>query len=98
MALGAGAKQVLAQVMRETLLIVGVGVIFGAVGSYLATNIISAAWFGINDRPSMLFGAGPHDPFSITLATLPFSRGRSRRLLTGATCSASRSFEALRYE
>src|SRR5581483_4364981 len=70
MALGAGAKRVLAQVMRETLLIVSTGVIFGAAGSYFATNVISAAWFGIDDRPNMLFGVGPHDPFSIVLAAL----------------------------
>jgi predicted permease len=70
MALGAGAAKVLGQVMRETLVLVAIGIAFGVAASYAATRVISAAWVGINEQDSLLFGVTPHDPVSLGLATV----------------------------
>jgi len=70
MALGANTTKVLGQVMRETLVLVAIGIVFGVAASYAATRLVSAAWIGINDQDSLLFGVTPHDPLSMALATL----------------------------
>jgi predicted permease len=70
MALGAGTTKVLGQVMRETLALVAIGIAFGVAASYVATRVISAAWIGIDDQDSLLFGVTPHDPVSMALATM----------------------------
>jgi len=68
MALGAGARRILSQVMREVLALVAIGTAFGIGASYLVTRFVSAEWIGLDDRRSMLFGVSSHDPLSITLA------------------------------
>jgi predicted permease len=70
MALGAGTREVLGQVMRETMVLVAIGIVFGVAASYAATRVISAAWIGIDDSASLLFGVTPHDPVSLAMATL----------------------------
>src|SRR5262249_36997679 len=70
MALGAGSRKVLGHVMRETLVLVVVGTAVGLAGSYAATSLISAAWFGIDAETHLLFGVSPHDPVSLVMATL----------------------------
>jgi predicted permease len=69
MALGAGTRKVLGQVMRETLVLVAVGIVSGVAASYAVTQLISAAWIGIDARTPLLFGVTPHDPLSLALAT-----------------------------
>jgi len=70
MALGAGAARVLGQVMRDVLVLVAIGSVFGVGASYAATRLISAAWIGIDDKKPLLFGVTPHDPVSLVMATL----------------------------
>jgi predicted permease len=60
MALGAEARDVLWLVMRETLILVLLGVAIGLPASLAATQLIS----------SMLFGLTPTDPVTISLATI----------------------------
>jgi predicted permease len=60
MALGAERRDVLWMVMRETLLLILIGVAIGLGGAYLSTGLIS----------SMLFGLTPTDPATILLAAL----------------------------
>jgi predicted permease len=70
MALGAGTRRVLGHVMRETIVMVIIGIVFGIMASYAATRFISTKLIGWNDDQSMLFGVGPHDPISIALAAV----------------------------
>jgi predicted permease len=70
MALGAGTRSVLGQVMRETLILVAIGITLGIASSYVVTRLASAAWIGLNDQDRLLFGVTPHDPLSIAIATL----------------------------
>ena len=70
MALGAGTRRVLGQVMRETIVMVVIGIVFGVMVSYAATRFISTRLIGWTDDQSMLFGVSPHDPASIALAAV----------------------------
>jgi predicted permease len=60
MALGAFGKDVVWMVMREVLLLVGVGAAAGVVAAVLLTRFIEA----------QLFGLTPHDPVTIAAATV----------------------------
>lgn len=60
MALGATATRVTRMVMRETMLVVGIGVAIG-LGAAVATTRLVAA---------MLFGLAPTDPLTVSLAVL----------------------------
>ena len=60
MALGATAPGVTLMVMRETMLVVGIGVVIG-LGAAVATTRLVAA---------MLFGLGPNDSLTISVAVL----------------------------
>jgi predicted permease len=60
MALGATAPRVTRMVMRETMLLVVIGVVIGLCAALASTQLIE----------SMLFGLAPRDPLTITLATL----------------------------
>src|SRR5262249_34109331 len=70
MALGAGARRVLGQLMRETLRVVAVGIVLGIVASYVASGLVTTALIGIEDDRTMLFGVSAHDPVSIGLAAV----------------------------
>ncbi|MGH9843762.1 MAG: ADOP family duplicated permease [Blastocatellia bacterium] len=59
-ALGARAADVIRLVLRETMLLVGSGVIIGLGAAFAATRLVA----------SLLFGLSPNDPLTITLATL----------------------------
>jgi ABC-type antimicrobial peptide transport system permease subunit len=63
MALGAMSGQVVWLVMREVLVLVGAGVVFGLPAAYLLTRIVQ----------TQLYGVEPSDPASITMATLLLS-------------------------
>jgi len=58
MALGAGRGTILGMVLRETALIVLVGIAVGLPAAWAASNLLKAR----------LFGLSPHDPWSIMLA------------------------------
>jgi ABC-type antimicrobial peptide transport system permease subunit len=60
MALGAAQGHVIWMVMREVLLLVAVGVAAGVVFSLALTRVVE----------SQLFGLTPHDPATLTLATI----------------------------
>jgi ABC-type antimicrobial peptide transport system permease subunit len=60
MALGAQAGDVVKLVMRETALLVGIGIIIGLGAALAFTRLIS----------SLLFGLTPTDPLTIALASL----------------------------
>lgn len=60
MALGTSRSQVVRMVMREGLLLVGVGVAVGMAGSLALTNSIRA----------LLFEVGPGDPVTLCAVTL----------------------------
>jgi predicted permease len=70
MALGAGARRVLGNVMLDTIALVIVGIAFGIAGTYAATRYISATLIGLDEERSLLFGVTPHDPAGIALAAL----------------------------
>ncbi|HZS47107.1 MAG TPA: FtsX-like permease family protein [Blastocatellia bacterium] len=70
MALGADAKIVLGRIMRETILIVGIGIVIGVAASYEANRVVANSLIGFFSDQRMLFGVGPSDPFSIALAAL----------------------------
>jgi putative ABC transport system permease protein len=63
MALGAQQKDVLALVVRQGMLMTGIGVAIGLGGAYLATKLMV----------SLLFGIGAHDP--LTFAGIPLLLG-----------------------
>ena len=58
MALGATAPRVTGMVMRETMLVTGIGVIFGLGAALATTRLISA----------LLFGLKPNDPVTVSFA------------------------------
>jgi predicted permease len=60
MALGARAADVIRLVLRETMLLVGVGVVIGLGAAFTATRLVA----------SLLFGLSPADPLTIALAVL----------------------------
>jgi predicted permease len=60
MALGARALDVIRLVLRETMLLVGVGVVIGLGAAFAATRLVA----------SLLFGLSPTDPLTIALAAL----------------------------
>jgi len=60
MALGASGRSVVRMVMRESMLLVGIGVIIGIAAALGLTRLIA----------SQLYGLQPHDPFTITTAVL----------------------------
>jgi ABC-type antimicrobial peptide transport system permease subunit len=60
MALGAQRRDVVSLVLRETMLLVGAGVIIGLSAALWATRLIA----------SLLYGLTPNDPMTITLASL----------------------------
>ncbi|MCI0402319.1 MAG: ABC transporter permease, partial [Acidobacteria bacterium] len=60
MALGARAVDVIRLVMRETMLLVGAGVVIGLGAAFAATRLVT----------SLLFGLSPTDPLTIALAVL----------------------------
>lgn len=57
-ALGAERQAVLRSVLTETLLLVGIGIVFGLGGALAATRVIA----------TLLFGIAPHDPLTISVA------------------------------
>jgi ABC-type antimicrobial peptide transport system permease subunit len=60
MALGAQRSDVVGLVLRETMLLVVIGVIIGLIAALAATRLIT----------SLLYGLEPNDPLTITLASL----------------------------
>ena len=60
MALGARPAQVLRMILRDSLTLVGLGLVFGTVAAYAAARAISA----------MLFGLSPGDPLTYAAVTL----------------------------
>jgi predicted permease len=60
MALGASARRVVQLVLRETLWLVGIGIVIGLGATWAATRWVA----------SLLFGLQPHDPLTIGLAVL----------------------------
>jgi len=60
MALGASAARVTRMVMRETMVVVGVGLVIGLGAAVAVTRLVAA----------MLFGLAPTDPLTISLAVL----------------------------
>jgi len=60
MALGAQRRDVVSLVLRETMLLVGAGVVIGLSAALWATRLIA----------SLLYGLTPNDPMTITLAGL----------------------------
>ena len=70
MALGARTRTVLGHVMRETLMLVAMGTVFGVAASLAATKFISSTMFGLDQNQNLLFGVGPRDPVSIILAAV----------------------------
>jgi ABC-type antimicrobial peptide transport system permease subunit len=60
MALGAAPRQVLSAVMRETLTIVGVGVVIGVAAAVASSRFVA----------SLVFGLAPTDPLAIGLSAV----------------------------
>jgi predicted permease len=60
MALGATSPRVLSMVMRETMLVVGIGVVIGLGTAVAVTRLIA----------TMLYGLAPNDPVTITVAVV----------------------------
>ncbi|MBO0799921.1 MAG: FtsX-like permease family protein, partial [Blastocatellia bacterium] len=60
MALGAQRRNVVGMVMREAMLLVVIGIVIGLSAALGATRLIA----------SLLYGLTPHDPLTITLASL----------------------------
>ena len=60
MALGAARGNVIWMVMREVLVLVAIGVVIGVGGALALTRVVQ----------SQLFGLTPHDPLTLTLATI----------------------------
>jgi len=60
MALGATSPRVLSMVMRETLLVVGIGVVIGLGAAVAVTRLIA----------TMLYGLAPTDPLTISSAVM----------------------------
>jgi predicted permease len=72
MALGADARKLMLQIMRQAMLLVSAGLVIGAGASLAATRLISSTMLLTADpnRPSLLFGVSPKDPATIALAAL----------------------------
>lgn len=60
LALGSTRRNVLWVVLRESLIVIGAGILVGACLSLAGTRLVS----------SMLFGLGPHDPFTLAAAAV----------------------------
>jgi len=60
MALGAGRARILTMVLRETVVVVGAGLLVG----------LPLAWLSARFVGSQLFGLSPHDPLTIALAVV----------------------------
>ena len=58
MALGAGKRQVLGSILRETLMLTALGIGMGLPITFIVARLIA----------SMLFGVKPHDPAAVALA------------------------------
>lgn len=63
MALGAAQGNVIWMIMREVLILVGIGVVAGVPASLALTKLVQ----------SQLFGLSPHDPATVALATIALS-------------------------
>jgi predicted permease len=70
MALGAGTRRVLGNVMSETLVLVIIGIVSGVALSLAVTRFITSESFGVNIDQNVLFGVTQHDPLSIAMAAL----------------------------
>jgi len=57
-ALGARPTQVIRMIVRECLLVVGIGVCLGLIGAYAATRIVSSLLFGLSATDPGIFAAG----------------------------------------
>jgi len=68
MALGAGSRRVLAQVMQETIVVVSIGIVIGIVASIEANRLMAGALVGFFNDQGMLFGVSTRDPISIAAA------------------------------
>ena len=55
LALGATARNVLAEVMRQGLAVASVGVLLGLLGGYLTTQVLSSLLFGVQPRDTTTF-------------------------------------------
>jgi predicted permease len=89
MALGASARNVVWLVVREVLLLVGVGVAIGLPAAFVVTRLLS----------SQLYGVGPHDPWIIILATLGMAAvGAVSGYLPARRATRVDPIQALRYE
>jgi predicted permease len=89
MALGAGRRNILAMVVRETLLMVAPGVAIGIVAALAATRVIS----------SMLYNLKPGDPLTIAAsAAVMMAVALFAGFLPARRASRVDPMEALRYE
>ena len=68
MALGAGTRRVLAQVMQETIVVVSIGIVIGIIASVELNRVLASALIGFFSDQSMLFGVSARDPISLASA------------------------------
>jgi len=89
LALGATPAQVLRMVLKESLVLVSVGIAIGVSGAFAATRLIS----------TMLFGVGAADPLTIGIAiVLMITVATLAVLLPARRASKVDPLVALRYE
>jgi predicted permease len=102
MALGAMARRVMIQVMRQTMIVVVAGIVIGVAASLTVTRLISAAMLGLTadpTAPTMLFGVKPGDPITIAItAVVLLAVALAAGYLPARRASRIDPIRALRYE
>jgi ABC-type antimicrobial peptide transport system permease subunit len=89
MALGAEARQVLGQVLREGMALAAMGVAIGHLGAFFATRLLA----------SLLAGVNPHDPSALVAVSLALGLAAlAANLLPARRAAAVDPMQALRFE
>ncbi len=89
MSLGADRLHVLRMIVRQGLVLVGVGLVFGVVGALALSKVLG----------SLLYGVGPHDPLVLgSVAIVLFATGALACAVPALRASRVAPVEALRHD